>query len=190
MMAEQRQTAKVPGRPHRLAQAAFAALILGLPAMPALADSPAVEVNPKALDAVVKADAAKSKAKKESSKPKEVAALPSATRDAVRQKFGGRTEQILFTGDQDALSAEAIQKLSALADDLTGNDVRLQLSSYGGSSADTASAANRLALKHALLVRDYLVGKGIDESRVIVRALGPAPSGPNDRVDVEFLLNN
>ena len=56
-------------------------------------------------------------------------------------------------------------------------------------AADTVSGANRIALKHALLVRDYLVGKGIDEARVIVRALGPAQNGPADRVDIEFLLN-
>ena len=189
MMAEQRQTARVSGRPHRLAQAAFAVLILGLFPFSARADSPAVEVNPKALDAAVKASEAKPKAKRETSKTDRVAALPSATSDAVKSRFAGRSEQILFKGDQDALSAEAIQKLSVLADDLAGNDVRLQLSSYSGSIADTASAANRLALKHALLVRDYLVGKGVDEARVIVRALGPAPSGPADRVDIAFLLD-
>jgi len=196
MMADKRQTAKVPNAGLRLAVALVAAMSMSsVAAGLARADSPAVDVNPKALDAV---PAPAPEKKPEPAKPKpaqtekstNVAALPSGSKDAadaIRKKFESRHEQIVFTDGQDVLSAEALQKLSALAKDMSGNDVRIQLQAHAGTPGDGGSGANRKALKHALLVRDYLVGKGLAESRVIVRAMGPATSGPKDRVDIAFL---
>jgi len=180
MMADDRRTAENPGRPFGPASVALALLILAAP-FSARADSPAIEVNPKALDAVKVAPP-----KPKAEKPAKVASLPPATSETPKPAES-RHERIMFSADQDALSAEAIEKLSKLASDLTGNDQRIELSAYAGQQGESLSDANRLALKHALLVRDYLIGKGIAESRVLVRALGPAESGPADRVDIAFL---
>jgi outer membrane protein OmpA-like peptidoglycan-associated protein len=182
MMADNRRTAMLPGRLLWPARAALALLMLVAP-LSAHADSPAIEVNPKALDAV---PLPPPKPKPKPEKPAEVASLPPAASETAK-KFEGRHERILFTAGQDALSAEAIETLSKLATDLTGNDQRIELSAYAGKQGESLSDANRLALKHALLVRDYLIGKGIAESRVLVRALGPAETGPADRVDIAFL---
>jgi len=146
-------------------------------------------VNPKALEAIAKPAPPKPK-KAEPKTSDKVAALPSATSPATNPalaKFRNRQERVVFDDGQSALSADALTMLSKLAEDLAGNDVRLQLSAYAGSASESLSDANREALKHALLVRDYLTGKGLDESRVIVRAMGPAPDGPKDRVDIGFL---
>lgn len=185
MMADNQRTTPLLGSLAGLAGAVLIALMSG-PAFAAAADSPAIEVNPKALDAVPLPQAKPKKTKE----PDQVAALPSGNAEPTddgTSKFAGRHEQVVFQPDQDALSAEAIEKLSTLASDLTGNDQRIELSGFAGTAAQPLSDANRLALKHALLVRDYLVGKGIAESRVLVRALGPAPNGPKDRVDIAFL---
>lgn len=182
MMADERRTAPHFGRLLGPAGLALALLILISP-LAARADSPAIEVNPKALEAV---KIAPPKPRPKAEKPAQVASLPSAKSEAAKE-FEGRHEQILFATGQDALSAEAIETLSKLATDLTGNDQRIELSAYAGKQGDSLSDANRLALKHALLVRDYLIGKGVAESRVLVRALGPAENGPVDRVDIAFL---
>ena len=190
MMASKHQISRIRASSLRLVGAVAAALCLS-PALgaAALADSPAIEINPKALEAIAKPAPPKPKKAEESTSDK-VAALPSASEaatNAALEKFKDRHEQVLFTGGQDALSADALAMLSKLAGELSGNDVRVELSAYAGAKSDSLSDANREALKHALLVRDYLTGKGLAESRVIVRALGPAPSGPMDRVDIAFL---
>ena len=189
MMAFEHQTSRVFTSSLRFAGAVAAALCLW-PAFGAvaLADSPAIEINPKALEAIAKP--APPKPKKAEPAPDKVAALPSASNaatEAAIEKFKDRHEQVVFSDGQDALSADALAMLSKLAGELAGNDVRIELSAYAGAKSDSLSDANREALKHALLVRDYLTGKGLAESRVIVRALGPAPSGPMDRVDIAFL---
>jgi outer membrane protein OmpA-like peptidoglycan-associated protein len=187
MMADRHRTTTLSGGLAGFAAAIAIVLASGLaPALGAPSESPAIEVNPKALEAVPLPQAKP----KEPQKPSQVAALPKANATSTQtdtSKFAGRHERIVFQVNQDALSAEAIEKLSALATDLTGNDERIELSAYAGKEGEALSDANRLALKHALLVRDYLVGKGIEESRVLVRALGPAQSGPQDRVDIAFL---
>lgn len=190
MMAAKHQIRGAPISSFHIVGAVVAVLCLWPALSPtALADSAAIEVNPKALEAIAKPAAPKPK-KAEAQKPDKVAALPSgssAATNAALEKFRNKHEQVLFADGQDALSADALAMLSNLADQLTGNDVRIQLSAYAGAKSDSLSDANREALKHALLVRDYLTGKGLAESRVIVRALGPAPSGPTDRVDIAFL---
>jgi outer membrane protein OmpA-like peptidoglycan-associated protein len=190
MMGFEHQNSRLAASSLRLLGAISVALCLW-PALgaPALADSPAIDVNPKALEAVARPAPPKPK-KAEEPKGDKVAALPAASdaaTEAAIAKFKDRHEQVLFTDGQDALSADALAMLSKLADELAGNNVRIQLSAYAGAKSDSLSEANREALKRALLVRDYLTGKGLAESRVIVRALGPAPSGPRDRVDIAFL---
>ena len=190
MMGFEHQNSRVVASSLRLLGAVAVALCLW-PALslPALADSPAIDINPKALEAIARPAPPKPK-KTEESKQDRVAALPAASNTATEAaiaKFKDRHEQVLFTDGQNALSADALAMLSKLADELSGNDVRIQLSAYAGAKSDSLSDANREALKRALLVRDYLTGKGLAESRVIVRALGPAPSGPRDRVDIAFL---
>jgi outer membrane protein OmpA-like peptidoglycan-associated protein len=44
-----------------------------------------------------------------------------------------------------------------------------------------------LSLTRALAVRAYLMDKGIADTRIDVRALGVAASGPPDRVDIRSL---
>ncbi len=190
MMAVEHETLKVPAFSLRLARAVAVGLCLWpISCTAVLAASAAVEINPKALEAVTKPAPPKPR-KTEEKAPDKVAALPSgnaAATAATLEKFRNRHEQVVFDDGQSALSADALTMLSKLAEDLAGNDVRVQLSAYAGTKSGSLSDANREALKHALLVRDYLTGKGLDETRVIVRAMGPAPDGPKDRVDIGFL---
>lgn len=66
---------------------------------------------------------------------------------------------------------------------------RVELIGYGGDPGDTSSAARRLSLERALMVRQALIGGGIPSERIDVRALGgDAEHGTTERVDV-FIKN-
>ena len=62
---------------------------------------------------------------------------------------------------------------------------RITLTAFADGKNLTARESRRLSLARALAVRDYLASKGISSSRVDVRALGVAPDGLPDRVDLK-----
>ena len=93
---------------------------------------------------------------------------------------------MLFAPGAVDLSPEAAAQLDALASSLTGQ-TRLQLKAHA-SGADNDAETRRTALKRALAARTHLLAKGVDSTRIDVRALGPVTDGgPPDRVDLIVL---
>ena len=62
----------------------------------------------------------------------------------------------------------------------------IQLLAYAEGEEEGDTAARRLSLSRALVVRGYLIERGISSSRMQVRALGNRiESGQPDRVDIK-----
>ncbi len=80
-------------------------------------------------------------------------------------------------------------KLASLAAQLADMpDMRLQLRAYAQSDDGGQSSARRMSLSRGLMVRSYLIDKGIKPVRLDVRAMGTeSDSGPIDRVDLVFV---
>jgi hypothetical protein len=59
------------------------------------------------------------------------------------------------------------------------------LVAYASGDADAGSQARRMSLSRALVVRGYLLRRGVEGARLDVKALGNrSEGGPADRVDV------
>lgn len=82
------------------------------------------------------------------------------------------------------ISPDGLAALDALASKLLANNERVQLRAYAGLPGDLASDSRRMSLKRALAVRAYLMGRGVDATRIDVQALGGATTGKSDRVDI------
>ncbi len=64
-------------------------------------------------------------------------------------------------------------------------DIRLEIKAYAGTGTGTPGDARRLSLRRALAIRTFLVDRGIESTRIDVKALGDtAPDAPSDRVDL------
>lgn len=99
----------------------------------------------------------------------------------------GDAMTVLFSADSADLPAAVGPGLDRLAKRLQSDgDLQLQLLAYAGGDEGAASRARRLSLSRALVVRSYLMNKGIRSTRIEVRALGNRfESGPADRVDLK-----
>ncbi len=108
--------------------------------------------------------------------PVQVASLPAPQRANHRLRFDGSTAEILgATRDE----------LEMVALELMRHDDRIEIQAFAGEVGDVSSAARRLSLKRALNVREFLVERGVLQSRIDVRALGGTrDSGPAERVDI------
>lgn len=103
------------------------------------------------------------------------------------RRWAGKSITILFQGTELALSASASQRLDSIAAQAASTTQRLELMSYAGTADQRASDTRRLALQRAITVRNYLIGKGMDGSRIALRPQGPAAAGEQpERVDVRF----
>jgi outer membrane protein OmpA-like peptidoglycan-associated protein len=93
-----------------------------------------------------------------------------------------------FAPDGTALPEGAHPLLDRVASHLSGDDKsRVELLAYA-SGSNQNSRARRLSLDRALVVRSYLARHGVDQSRVILRALGNRHSaGDGDCVEVVTL---
>ncbi len=80
---------------------------------------------------------------------------------------------------------EAVRNIApGLSSALWSGAAHIQLDAYGGAQNDKGSDARRLSLKRALIIRQLLIDDGIPSERIVVRAMGGAPSGALDRVDI------
>ncbi|MGH6948096.1 MAG: OmpA family protein [Kiloniellales bacterium] len=94
--------------------------------------------------------------------------------------------RVLFAAGSAELSEAGKRALATLADGL-GDDsaLRIQLLAYADGPQEGDSRARRLSLSRALVVRAFLIERGIRSTRMDVRALGnKTDQGPTDRVDV------
>lgn len=101
---------------------------------------------------------------------------------------GGEGFRIVFDPTENDLNEASGSLLSGLAQRMIQDEsLRLQIRSFAGGSAETASQARRLSLNRALMVRTFLIDRGVRGTRIDVRALGnTAPDGPADRIDLLF----
>ena len=121
--------------------------------------------------------------------PLAMAALPSDTKSSA-----ARIEQVsmefkpkltaLQNDQQSTLNSEVLNYLKK------HDDARLQIQSFAGEPGSD-SDARRISLSRALSVREYLMGKGIEPSRMDVRAMGNnTKEAPADRVDLILIRQN
>jgi outer membrane protein OmpA-like peptidoglycan-associated protein len=91
---------------------------------------------------------------------------------------------INFAYDSDTITPVAAEKLDAVVKMMNEAD-QIMVEVAGHASSEGSDAYNmKLSERRATAVRDYLVGAGIGESRVMVTAFGSAiPLVPNDNED-------
>ncbi|MEH6630299.1 MAG: OmpA family protein [Halopseudomonas aestusnigri] len=93
--------------------------------------------------------------------------------------------KLFFAPDQAELSADARVQLNQLADALLADDAKvIQLLAYA-SDNESSAQARRVSLSRALAVRGVLMERGIQSTRMHVRALGnKSKDGNPDRVEI------
>ena len=98
-----------------------------------------------------------------------------------RQRF-----HIVFGAGSAILGTKEGAALDSIAASLKQrNSLRVQLLAYADGATGTLSQTRRLSLSRALAVRSHLMNKGIQSTRIDVRALGNKyKGGTPDRVDV------
>ena len=98
-----------------------------------------------------------------------------------------KLSRILFAEGETALPEVGDEALQAIADQLAGGGRQtVQLLAYG--TGNSVSAARRLSLGRALVVRSRLMELGVENRRIEVRALGkPEGDDPADRVDLVLI---
>ena len=94
-----------------------------------------------------------------------------------------------FSPGSAALNTRASEHIAAVREKMEADrSLRLQLVAYATNTDDNPSRARRLSLSRALAVRAHLVEKGVESTRMDIRALGNK-SGETlgDRVDLVLL---
>ena len=101
----------------------------------------------------------------------------------------GRALDVIFEGLATELSPNAKTNLSNLANIMRDTkEYRIQLMAYAGGKGLLTSKVRRISLSRALVVRSYLIEKGIRSTQIDVRALGNKTSEkPANRVDVNLV---
>ncbi len=94
-----------------------------------------------------------------------------------------------FHGNSSDLTTESQKKLDIVIRQMKDTvDGRLQVRGFATGEDGSKSSARRIALSRALMVRSYLMDKGVKPTRVDVRALGTETDrSPLDRVDLVFV---
>src|SRR6185312_5860029 len=99
-----------------------------------------------------------------------------------------KRNSILFAPGAEEPPVSALDSVRSLTPSLTAalwsGTAHVQLEAFGGKANDKSSDARRLSLKRALIIRQLLIDDGIPSERIVVRAMGGAPSGAPDRVDI------
>ncbi|HEX2592118.1 MAG TPA: hypothetical protein VHL34_11520 [Rhizomicrobium sp.] len=125
-------------------------------------------------------------------KPAPVTTNPTAAPSAGNSNGAGgsmtRRSQIIFAAGAADPAPNALDAIRLLGGDLNsalaGGASRIQLQAYGGPKNDKSSDARRISLKRALAIRQLFIDAGVPSTKIDVRAMGGADTGPLDRVDV------
>lgn len=111
-----------------------------------------------------------------------VVSIPS-TGPPIQAQTINRIEFNVGSFELNSEASAALKNLSASLEKISA--LRLQLHAYASLSGGSAIKAKRLALSRALAARAYLIDRGVDISRIAVKALGHrSTSGPTDRIDI------
>ncbi len=99
-----------------------------------------------------------------------------------------KRSSIMFAPGAEEPPVSALDTIKNMTPSLTAalwsGTAHIQIEAFGGKQGDKSSDARRLSLKRALIIRQLLIDDGIPSERVVVRAMGGAPSGALDRVDI------
>ena len=97
-------------------------------------------------------------------------------------------ESIMFNQGETKLTIASKKKLDLVSENLKSKKTtRMQLLAYAGGKNMSSSNARRLSLSRALSIRSYLIDKGVEGTRIDVRALGnKETSGQINRVDLKL----
>jgi len=111
-----------------------------------------------------------------------IASIPSINQPRKTETI----KRIEFNAGSFELNSEASTVLKNLSKTLEKDSaLRLQLHAYASLSGGSAIKAKRLALSRALATRAYLIDKGVDITRIAVKALGNQSTiGLSDRIDL------
>lgn len=97
-------------------------------------------------------------------------------------------QRLIFKSESASLSNRVTEALNDIAGRMQQSDERLQIRAYAKDANGRRSASRRLSLSRALAIRSYLIEKGIDSSRIDVRALGiPTDDSYSERADISFV---
>ena len=98
-------------------------------------------------------------------------------------------ESIIFSQGEAKLTITSKKKLDLVSKNMKSKKTaRMQLLAYAGGKNMSSSNARRLSLSRALSIRSYLIDKGVEGTRIDVRALGnKQTSGQINRVDLKFV---
>jgi len=120
--------------------------------------------------------------KREAKTESRLASIPSIEKSTEAATIN----RIEFAAESFELSSKASTVLKNLSKTLKKNsELRLQLHAYASPNGGSAIKARRLALSRALSARTYLINRGIDITRIAVKALGDQFTiGLSDRIDL------
>ena len=98
----------------------------------------------------------------------------------------GQQFRFNFAYGSSVISEGAQNRLNSIARSLKRDEkLRLQLLAYSGGEGQTLSQARRTSLSRGLAIRSLLMERGIQSTRIDMRALGDkSDGGPPNRVDM------
>jgi outer membrane protein OmpA-like peptidoglycan-associated protein len=115
---------------------------------------------------------------------------PAKTKPAAAEKPSGTDSLIFSSGETNLSDALKMKIQKSILPRIMNRDsgARIQILSFATSTDGSESSSRRIALSRALTVRDYLLERKIDPSRIDVRALaGQKGDKTSDRVDIVLL---
>jgi len=131
---------------------------------------------------------------KEEANPEEVigdlpwlkAAEPAAPVKVEEKKEDEQLLKIEFGINQIDVPPSSVDKVDNIIKKMRDNkEMRVELRSYSSKRKGLPGEARRVSLKRALSLRKYLLSRGIEQTRIIVKALGEkSEGGAENRIDI------
>ncbi|MEM8589961.1 MAG: OmpA family protein [Pseudomonadota bacterium] len=119
--------------------------------------------------------------------PEDVALVPRPG-ESIVQLPNSQGYRLLFEAGSDGLTAAGGSLLEGLAVRMASDPTLwIQIRAFATDTSGLPSNSRSLSLNRALLIRSFLIDRGVRSTRVDIRALGDtAETGPRDRVDLIF----
>jgi len=101
-------------------------------------------------------------------------------------KIEEKVVDVVFSAGEVSINAENSLKLESVLNLLNGNsELKVILKSYSGKEKNHLSEDRRESLKRALAVRKYFTARGVDKTRISVKALGNSAVGDvKDKLEI------
>lgn len=108
--------------------------------------------------------------------------------ESIVQLPNSQGYRLLFAAGSQDLTAAGGRLLEGLAVRLASNpNLWIQIRAFATDTSGRPGNSRSLSLNRALLIRSFLIDRGVRSTRVDIRALGDtAETGPRDRVDLIF----